>query len=124
LARTSATNVETIPAKLVVVPEEEEPPQRMTELAEIVEAMADDLGADSTPAEVCDAVLVQPPSSWGEERWRLLGLAGLALWSRPGRGFGSEEEAQPEPERERKRQADGRTKGGTEGASQRGPTGR
>jgi hypothetical protein len=53
----------------------------MAASAEVVEAMAEDLGAGSTPAEVSDAVLVQPPSSWDEASWRLLGLAGLALWS-------------------------------------------
>ena len=67
-------------------------------------------------------MLVQPPSSWGEERWRLLGLAGLALWSWPGCGSRSEGEAQPEPERTRSRPVNGKAEGGKTRGSQHGPT--
>jgi hypothetical protein len=91
--------------------EEGESPRWKAGLAEVVAAMAVDHGADSTPAEASDAVLVRPPSLWGEADWRLFGLAGLALWSWPGSGSPSEGEAQPEPERPRKRPAHGRADG-------------
>ena len=79
--------------------------------------MAADREAGSPPAEVSEAVLVQTPSSWDRERWRLLGLVGLALW--PGCGFQSDGETQRKAERPKSRPANGRTGGGTEGVSPR-----
>jgi hypothetical protein len=122
LARTPADVTVTLLAELVVASEEGVSPRWMAGLAEIVNAMAADLGADSTPAEMSDAVMVQAPSSWGEERWRLLGLAGLALWSWPGYGSRSEGEAQRKPERRKGRPAKSTSGGGTDGASTRGLT--
>jgi hypothetical protein len=75
--------------------------------------------AGSPPADVSDAVLVQTPSSWSEERWRLLGLAGLALWPWPGYRSESDSEAQRKPEWSRGRPVNGRAGGGTEGVSPR-----
>jgi hypothetical protein len=114
LARTPAVNV--------LTPEEGESPRWMAGLAEVVPAMAADLGAGATPAELSDAVLLQPPSSWGEERWRLLGLAVLALWPWPGGGSQSEGEAEPRQERRKKRSPKGRAGGGTKGATPSDPT--
>jgi hypothetical protein len=105
------------PADLAMTREEGEPPRWMAGLAEVVAAMAADLGS-TPPAEVSDAALLQPPSSWGEERWRLLGLAGLALWSWPGSGSSSEGEEEPRQEKQKERPSGGRTAGG----SQRGLT--
>jgi hypothetical protein len=109
LARTPGVGALT-PADLAVASEEGESRWKAG-LAEVVAAMVADLGAEATPAEVSDAVLLLPPSSWGEVRWRLLGLASLALWSWPGCGSRSEGEAEPEPERPRKRPTHGRADG-------------
>jgi hypothetical protein len=122
LARTPADEAVTLLAELVVATVEEESPRWMVGLAEVVSAMAADLGADSTSAEVSDAQMVQTPSSWGEERWRLLGLAGLALWPWPGCGSLSEGEAQPEPERLRSRPVNGKAEGGKSSGPQHDPS--
>jgi hypothetical protein len=108
------------PAVDALTPKEGESPKWMAGLAEVVEAMTADLGADSTSAEVSDAVLVQTPSSWDEASWRLFGLAGLALWSWSGRR--SEGKAQPEPERLRSRPVNGKVEGGKSSKSQHGPS--
>jgi hypothetical protein len=80
-----------------------------TLLADLVVAVsAADREAGSPPAEMSDTVLVQTPSSWSEERWRLLGLAGLALWPWPSCGFQSDGETQRTPERSRGRLGNGR----------------
>ena len=121
MAQTLAADAMT-PADLAVASEEGESPRWMAGLAEVVEAMAADLKAGSTPAEVSDAVLVQTPLAWGEERWRLLGLAGLALWPWPGCGSLSEGEAQPEPERLRSRPVNGKAEGGKSSGPQHDPS--
>jgi hypothetical protein len=118
IARTTpAVDAETLLADLAVALEGRESSRRLAGLAEVVAAMAADLQAGSPSAEVSDAVLVQTPSSWSEERGRLLGLAGLALW--PGCGFQSDGETQRKAERPKRRPANGRAGGGTEGASPR-----
>jgi hypothetical protein len=81
MARTPSADIETLLADLAVA------------------VMAADREAGSPPAEVSDAVLVQSPSSWSEERWRLLGLAGLALWPWPSCGFQSDGETQRKEDR-------------------------
>jgi hypothetical protein len=124
IARTPTVDALPPLAELAVASEEGESPRWMAGLAEVVEAMAADLGAGSTHPEVSDAVLLQPPSSWGEERWRLLGLVGLELWPWPACGCQPESEAQLDPEREREWPGNGKTGGRTEGAFQRGPTGK
>jgi hypothetical protein len=117
MARLPAVDAPTPLADLAVASEERESPQWMAGLVEVVEALAADLGAAATPPQVPDAVPVQTPSPWGEESWRLLGLAGLALWPWPLCGCQSESEAQLDPETERERPANGRTGGGKKGAS-------
>jgi hypothetical protein len=122
MTRTPAVDAMMPLSEQAVPSEEGESPRWMVGLAEVVEAMAADLRAGSTPAEVSDAVLVQTPLAWGEERWRLLGLAGLALWPWPGCGSRSDCDGQPEPERPSSRPINGRTGGGKTGGYQHGPT--
>jgi hypothetical protein len=101
MARTPSVDIETLLADLAVA------------------VSAADCEASSPPAEVSDAVLVQTPSSWSEERWRLLGLAGLALWPWPSCGSQSDGEAQRHQERPRGRLGKGRAECGADGASLR-----
>jgi hypothetical protein len=61
-----------------------EPPQWWARGAEVVSAVSAGLRAVApADAEAADAVFVQAPSSWSVEGWRLLGLAGLALYPWP-----------------------------------------
>jgi hypothetical protein len=122
MVRTPSVDALTPLADLAVASEEGELPQWRAGFAEVVEAMAADLGAGATPAEVSDAVLVQTPSSWAEASLRLLGLAGLVLWPWPGCGCQSESQVQPDPERPGDRLANGRAENGKTGRSQHGPT--
>jgi hypothetical protein len=120
IARTTpAVDAETLLADLAVALEGRESSRWLAGLAEVVAAMAADLQAGSPSAEVSDAVLVQTPSSWDGERWRLLGLVGLALWPWPGYRSESDGEMQRKAERPKSRPANGRAGGGTEGASPR-----
>jgi hypothetical protein len=113
IARTPAVDAMMPLADLAVASEEGESSRWMAGLGEVVEAMAADLKAGSTPAEVSDAVLVQTPLAWGEERWRLLGLAGLALWPWLGCGSQPAGETEAEAERPRRQPANGRAGVGT-----------
>jgi hypothetical protein len=122
IARTPAVDALPPLADRAVASEEGESRRWMAGLAEVVQTMAADLGADSTPAEVSDAVMLETPSAWNAESWRLLGLAGLALWSWLGCGSRSEGEAQPDPERPRSRLVNGKAEGGKTSGSQHGPT--
>jgi hypothetical protein len=124
MARTPAVDAMTPLADLAVASEEGESPRWMVGLDEVMAAMAADLGADSTHAEVYDAVMLETPAPWDEESWRLLGLAGLALWPGPGCGCQSESQVQPDPERPGVRLANGRAENGKTGRSLHGPTGR
>jgi hypothetical protein len=124
MARTPSADIETLLADLAVASEDEESSRWLAGLAEFVEAMAADLEAGPPSAEVSDAVLVQTPSSWSEESWRQLGLAGLALWSWPSCGLQSDGETQGKPEWPRRRPVNGRAGGRTDGASPRGSTAR
>jgi hypothetical protein len=103
MARTPSADIETLLVDLALASEEGESPRWLAGLADVVAAMAADREAGSPPAEVSDAVLVQAPSSWDGEGWRLLGLAGLALWPGPGNGFQSDGETQRKQERSRER---------------------
>jgi hypothetical protein len=61
-----------------------EPPRWWAERAEVVEAVvARFRSAPPSDAEAADAVFAQAPPSLSVEGWRLLGLAGLALYPRP-----------------------------------------
>ena len=72
------------PADPAAMPEVEAPPRWWADGAEVVSAIAASLKeVTSTDAKVSDTVFAQVPPSWSVEGWRLLGLAGLALWSWP-----------------------------------------
>jgi hypothetical protein len=101
IARTSATNIETLLADLVVPLEKGEQPQWWAGLAEVAEAMVADLESAPKQSAESDAVLLQPPSAWNRESWRWLELAGLALWPWPGCSSPSDGEAQRKQERQR-----------------------
>jgi hypothetical protein len=70
------------PADPAGVPEGGESPRWCTEGAEMVPPTAADLGAAVPTDAATDTVFVLG-SSWSGEGWRLLGLAGLALYPRP-----------------------------------------
>jgi hypothetical protein len=64
------------------------------EVTAVVRAVGAGLGlAAPTAAEAADAVFALPPSGWDGGHYRLLALAGLALWPRA--------DGRPDPERRR-----------------------
>ena len=72
------------PADPAGVPEVGELPGGWAWGVEVASAIAASLKeVISTDAKVSDTVFAQVPPSWSVEGWRLLGLAGLALWSWP-----------------------------------------
>jgi hypothetical protein len=79
------------PADTAALPEVEEPSRWWSGGAEVVRAVAAGLGP-VTPTDLgaADAVFAQAPPVWSVEGWRLLGLAGLALYPRPHGRFSPE----------------------------------
>ena len=72
------------PADPAALPEVEDPSRWWSGGAEVVRAVAAGLGP-VTPTDLgaADAVFAQAPPSLSVEGWRLLGLAGLALYPWP-----------------------------------------
>jgi hypothetical protein len=109
IARTTpALDAETLLADLAMALEDGEVPRCWARVAEVVEAMASDLGVAPTQAAVSDAMMASELSSWDGESWRQLGLAGLVLWPWPGYCSESDSEARPKQRRQRRWQANGR----------------
>jgi hypothetical protein len=79
------------PAVPAAVPEVGEPPRWWAERAEVVEAVVARFRAAPPTDAATDAAFVLG-SSWSGQGWRLLGLAGLALYPWP--------QGHPQPERE------------------------
>jgi hypothetical protein len=81
--------------------------------AELVRAVVATFGVLPADVELADAVFEQVPSECCGDSWRLLGLAGLALWPWPDRRLQSERDTQDKPERKRGRSVNGRAGGPT-----------
>jgi hypothetical protein len=82
--RRGPTLIAQAPADPGALPEVEEPSRWWAQGAEVVRTVAAGLGP-VTPTDLgaADAVFALAPPSWSVEGWRLLGLAGLALYPWP-----------------------------------------
>ena len=65
------------------MPEGGERPRRWAEVSEVMSAIAAGLRPVAPTEAAADAVFAQAPPAWSVEGWRLLGVAGLALYPWP-----------------------------------------